>query len=159
MQLIFRRSHTYKASFSSFLSVSPLSRKVAIPLPNLQARLQSSSQKINHFKMSGKTKDGLPRINKVSELPSEEAKWVEFQKIEWTDQVSSEVSWSLPAGNGCQAWRNQMHEEMVCCTNAGVVGWSQPCLGSCCKEDEGNSWYVLADKLARTERLLLCKHP
>jgi ADP-ribose pyrophosphatase len=34
-----------------------------------------------------------PRVDKVSPLPSEEAKWVEFQKIEWTDQEGKSRLW------------------------------------------------------------------
>jgi ADP-ribose pyrophosphatase len=32
-------------------------------------------------------------VDKVSPLPSEEAKWVEFQKIEWTDQEGKSRVW------------------------------------------------------------------
>jgi ADP-ribose pyrophosphatase len=34
-----------------------------------------------------------PRVDKVSPLPSEEAKWVEFQKIDWTDQEGKQRVW------------------------------------------------------------------
>jgi len=34
-----------------------------------------------------------PKITKVSPLPASEAKWVEFQKIEWTDQAGKNRVW------------------------------------------------------------------
>jgi ADP-ribose pyrophosphatase len=34
-----------------------------------------------------------PRVTKVSPLPSSEAKWVEFQKIEWKDQTGASRVW------------------------------------------------------------------
>lgn len=34
-----------------------------------------------------------PRVDKVSPLPSEDAKWVEFQKIDWTDQEGKHRVW------------------------------------------------------------------
>lgn len=43
------------------------------------------------FTMSAKVQE--PQITKVSALPAEEAKWVEFQKIEWTDQEGKPRMW------------------------------------------------------------------
>jgi ADP-ribose pyrophosphatase len=34
-----------------------------------------------------------PEIVKVSPLPPDEAKWIEFQKIDWTDQNGTERVW------------------------------------------------------------------
>jgi ADP-ribose pyrophosphatase len=34
-----------------------------------------------------------PRINQISPLPANEAKWIEFQKIEWTDQNGHSRTW------------------------------------------------------------------
>jgi len=34
-----------------------------------------------------------PTIDKISELPSSEAKWVEFKKINWTDQTGRQRVW------------------------------------------------------------------
>jgi ADP-ribose pyrophosphatase len=34
-----------------------------------------------------------PKITKVSPLPADEAKWIEFQKIEWTDEAGKSRIW------------------------------------------------------------------
>jgi len=41
--------------------------------------------------MSAKQQE--PKINKISALSSEEAKWIEFNKIEWTDQDGKQRIW------------------------------------------------------------------
>ncbi|TID24785.1 adp-ribose pyrophosphatase like protein [Venturia nashicola] len=41
--------------------------------------------------MSSKVQE--PRIDNISPLPSEEAKWIEFQKINWTDQEGKARVW------------------------------------------------------------------
>ncbi|KAK3719894.1 hypothetical protein LTR37_004017 [Vermiconidia calcicola] len=38
-----------------------------------------------------------PKIRKVGPLPSEEAKWTELRKIEWTDQTGKERVWEAAA--------------------------------------------------------------
>lgn len=36
-----------------------------------------------------------PTINKTSPLPADEAKWIEFQKIDWTDQQGTNRVWEV----------------------------------------------------------------
>jgi ADP-ribose pyrophosphatase len=45
--------------------------------------------------MSSKVQE--PRIDKISTLSSEEAKWIEFKKIEWTDQEGKPRMWEAAA--------------------------------------------------------------
>jgi len=52
--------------------------------------------------------DAEPRIDKVSPLPPDEAKWIEFQKISWTDQKGHQRTWEAAsrktrAGTGVDA--------------------------------------------------------
>lgn len=39
----------------------------------------------------------LPRVTNISPLPPNEAKWIEFQKIEWTDQKGTQRTWEAAA--------------------------------------------------------------
>ncbi|KAI0846490.1 NUDIX hydrolase domain-like protein [Daldinia vernicosa] len=45
------------------------------------------------FKMSHKTQE--PVINKISELPIEQAKWVTLKKVDYTDQVGKQRTWEV----------------------------------------------------------------
>jgi ADP-ribose pyrophosphatase len=45
--------------------------------------------------MSSKVQE--PKINKISTLSSSEAKWIEFQKVEWTDQEGQPRVWEAVA--------------------------------------------------------------
>jgi len=45
--------------------------------------------------MSSKVQE--PKINKISTLSSSEAKWIEFQKVEWTDQEGKPRVWEAAA--------------------------------------------------------------
>ena len=38
-----------------------------------------------------------PRVDKVEALPAEEAKWIEFRKITWTDQEGKSRIWEAAA--------------------------------------------------------------
>jgi ADP-ribose pyrophosphatase len=38
-----------------------------------------------------------PKVVKVEELPSSEAKWIEFQKISWQDQTGKDRVWEAAA--------------------------------------------------------------
>lgn len=45
--------------------------------------------------MSQTAKVQEPRITRVTELPSSEAKWVELQKVEWVDQTGKDRIWEV----------------------------------------------------------------
>jgi len=38
-----------------------------------------------------------PKVTKTEALPADEAKWIEFHKIHWTDQVGKERIWEAAA--------------------------------------------------------------
>jgi hypothetical protein len=72
------RPLTAKFPFSRFRS--SLVQRKAYPNSHLNQRLCAG----RHFTMSSAKQE--PKVTKISALSSDEAKWIEFNKIEYTDQ-------------------------------------------------------------------------
>lgn len=56
-------------------------------------QIARSSQLLRQFSMSSQA----PAIRRISPLPTEEAKWTELRKIEWTDQDGKDRIWEAAA--------------------------------------------------------------
>jgi len=63
-----------------------------------------------------------PRVDKVEALPAEEAKWIEFRKITWTDQEGKSRIWEAAARktrgkSGVDAGKPLVHVPQLHITN------------------------------------------
>lgn len=56
---------------------------------------RSSSRRYHPFPKMSHQKTQEPVINKISELPVDQAKWVTLKKIEYTDQVGKQRTWEV----------------------------------------------------------------
>lgn len=91
-------------------------RNCAIAQRTSRARLPISNFSHHRLHFHAMSKVQEPRVDKVSPLPSEEAKWVEFQKIEWTDQEGKSRMWEagehlMNHGSRCQHVLTTSHSE------------------------------------------------
>ncbi|USW52767.1 Putative NUDIX hydrolase domain-containing protein [Septoria linicola] len=60
-----------------------------------QVPITRTTQLIRHFTMSSAGQ--APKINRISPLSADEAKWTELRKIEWTDQDGKNRVWEAAA--------------------------------------------------------------
>lgn len=58
-------------------------------------QVNRSLQLFRHFTMSAPAQ--APKIRRIGPLPTEEAKWTELRKIEWTDQEGKDRVWEAAA--------------------------------------------------------------